>query len=127
MTSIAELNKADLVKPNDAKVLPQYTDYKQALAIHTPATGFKQFAPRDPETQAKYDAMQSTWLGVESSDKAIAAGLNYVALDGNIGCMVNGAGLAMATMDIIQLKGGSPANFLDVGGGANVEQVKTAF
>ena len=75
MTSIAELNKADLVKPNDAKVLPQYTDYKQALAIHTPATGFKQFAPRDPETQAKYDAMQSTWLGVESSDKAIAAGL----------------------------------------------------
>ena len=60
-------------------------------------------------------------------DQAIAAGLNYVALDGNIGCMVNGAGLAMATMDIIQLKGGEPANFLDVGGGANVEQVKTAF
>lgn len=60
-------------------------------------------------------------------DKAIAAGLNYVALDGNIGCMVNGAGLAMATMDIIKQKGGQPANFLDVGGGANVEQVKTAF
>ena len=60
-------------------------------------------------------------------DLAIAAGLNYVALDGNIGCMVNGAGLAMATMDIIKLKGGEPANFLDVGGGANVEQVKTAF
>ncbi len=60
-------------------------------------------------------------------DKAIAAGLNYVALDGNIGCMVNGAGLAMATMDIIKMKGGEPANFLDVGGGANVEQVKTAF
>lgn len=60
-------------------------------------------------------------------EKAIHAGLNYVALDGNIGCMVNGAGLAMATMDIIQLKGGSPANFLDVGGGANVDQVKTAF
>ncbi len=53
--------------------------------------------------------------------------MNYVALDGNIGCMVNGAGLAMATMDIIQIKGGQPANFLDVGGGANVEQVKTAF
>lgn len=60
-------------------------------------------------------------------EKAVAAGLNYVALDGNIGCMVNGAGLAMATMDIIKLKGGDPANFLDVGGGANVEQVKTAF
>ena len=75
MTSVAELNNADLVKPTDAKTLPQYADYTQALAIHTPATGFKQFAPRDPETQAKYDAMQSTWLGVESSDKAIAAGL----------------------------------------------------
>jgi len=57
----------------------------------------------------------------------LAAGLNYVALDGDIGCMVNGAGLAMATMDIIKLHGGSPANFLDVGGGANVDQVKTAF
>lgn len=63
----------------------------------------------------------------DNEEKAIAAGLNYIALDGNIGCMVNGAGLAMATMDIIQLKGGKPANFLDVGGGANTEQVKTAF
>jgi succinyl-CoA synthetase beta subunit len=53
--------------------------------------------------------------------------LNYIGLDGNIGCMVNGAGLAMATMDIIQLKGGSPANFLDVGGGANEKQVQKAF
>mgnify|MGYP001258074239 FL=1 len=53
--------------------------------------------------------------------------LNYVALDGNIGCMVNGAGLAMATMDLIQLKGGSPANFLDVGGGATKERVTEAF
>ena len=53
--------------------------------------------------------------------------LSYIALDGNIGCMVNGAGLAMATMDVIQLKGGSPPNFLDVGGGANKEQVTNAF
>ena len=53
--------------------------------------------------------------------------LSYIALDGNIGCMVNGAGLAMSTMDVIQLKGGSPANFLDVGGGANKEQVTNAF
>ncbi len=60
-------------------------------------------------------------------EKALEAGLNYVALDGNIGCMVNGAGLAMATMDIIKQKGGEPANFLDVGGGATVEQVKIAF
>lgn len=51
--------------------------------------------------------------------KATDAGLNYIALSGNIGCMVNGAGLAMSTMDIISLKGGSPANFLDVGGSAN--------
>jgi len=54
-------------------------------------------------------------------------GLNYIGLDGNIGCMVNGAGLAMGTMDIIQLKGGSPANFLDVGGGADEVQVQKAF
>jgi succinyl-CoA synthetase beta subunit len=53
--------------------------------------------------------------------------LNYVALDGNIGCMVNGAGLAMGTMDIVQLHGGSPANFLDVGGGATKERVTEAF
>ena len=53
--------------------------------------------------------------------------LNYIRLDGNIGCMVNGAGLAMATMDIIKLAGGLPANFLDVGGGANAEQIRNAF
>ena len=53
--------------------------------------------------------------------------LSYIALDGEIGCMVNGAGLAMATMDIIKLAGGEPANFLDVGGGASAEQVKNAF
>mmetsp|Transcript_34269 Transcript_34269/g.33502 ORF Transcript_34269/g.33502 Transcript_34269/m.33502 type:complete len:125 (-) Transcript_34269:299-673(-) len=62
-----------------------------------------------------------------NEEKANKIGLNYVALDGNIGCMVNGAGLAMSTMDIIQLKGGMPANFLDVGGGASIEQVKTGF
>src|SRR3989442_1482008 len=54
-------------------------------------------------------------------------GLNYIKLDGSVACMVNGAGLAMATMDIIKLAGGSPANFLDVGGGASAEQVKNAF
>ena len=53
--------------------------------------------------------------------------LNYIKLDGNIGCMVNGAGLAMATMDIIKLAGGEPANFLDVGGGASQERVENAF
>ena len=59
--------------------------------------------------------------------RAKQAGLSYVKLDGNIGCLVNGAGLAMATMDVIKLYGGEPANFLDVGGGADEEQVKTAF
>ena len=66
----------------------------------------------------------------EEDDAEIRAGeadLSYVNLDGNIGCLVNGAGLAMATMDVIKLYGGEPANFLDVGGGANEEQVKTAF
>jgi succinyl-CoA synthetase beta subunit len=59
--------------------------------------------------------------------RAQEAGLSYVKLDGNIGCLVNGAGLAMSTMDLIKLHGGEPANFLDVGGGANVDQVTEAF
>ena len=62
-------------------------------------------------------------LEVEASKHS----LNYIKLDGTIGCMVNGAGLAMATMDIIKLAGGEPANFLDVGGGANAEQIRNAF
>ncbi|HUG90207.1 MAG TPA: ADP-forming succinate--CoA ligase subunit beta [Planctomycetaceae bacterium] len=63
----------------------------------------------------------------ESEVRAANAGLSYVKLDGNIGCLVNGAGLAMSTMDLIKLHGGEPANFLDVGGGANVDQVTEAF
>jgi succinyl-CoA synthetase beta subunit len=59
--------------------------------------------------------------------QAQASGLSYVKLDGNLGCLVNGAGLAMSTMDIIKYHGGAPANFLDVGGGANVDQVTEAF
>jgi succinyl-CoA synthetase beta subunit len=62
-------------------------------------------------------------LEVEAKD----SDLNYVKLDGNVGCMVNGAGLAMATMDIIKLSGGDPANFLDVGGGANAKTVEAGF
>lgn len=81
--------------------------------------------------QKKYVDMQKNSLASEDIDpneeKASAIGINYVALSGNIGCMVNGAGLAMATMDIIKLKGGEPANFLDVGGGATASQVKSAF
>merc|ERR1719432_186520 len=71
---------------------------------------------------------QRDWTQEDPSEvEAAAQNLNYIALDGDIGCMVNGAGLAMATMDIIKLHGGSPANFLDVGGGATASQVKEAF
>src|SRR6478736_1558079 len=69
------------------------------------------------------DVTEEDPLEVEASKY----GLNYIKLDGNVGCMVNGAGLAMATMDLVKLAGGEPANFLDVGGGANEEQVKNAF
>merc|ERR1711971_1250532 len=71
---------------------------------------------------------QRDWTQEDQREVAAAEyNLNYIALDGDIGCMVNGAGLAMATMDIIKLHGGSPANFLDVGGGATAHQVKEAF
>jgi succinyl-CoA synthetase beta subunit len=69
------------------------------------------------------DILEEDPLEVEASK----SGLNYVKLDGNVGCMVNGAGLAMATMDIIKLSGGDPANFLDVGGGANAQTVEAGF
>jgi succinyl-CoA synthetase beta subunit len=78
---------------------------------------------RQPELKAMHDPSQE-------DEREVAAAqwdLNYVALDGNIGCMVNGAGLAMGTMDIVQLHGGMPANFLDVGGGATRERVTEAF
>ena len=78
---------------------------------------------RQPKLKEMHDPSQ------EDAREAHAAEweLNYVALDGNIGCMVNGAGLAMGTMDIVKLHGGSPANFLDVGGGATKERVTEAF
>jgi len=72
-------------------------------------------------------AMRDTTQEDEMEAKAAAHDLNYVSLDGNIACMVNGAGLAMATMDLIKLHGGQPANFLDVGGGATPERVSEAF
>jgi succinyl-CoA synthetase beta subunit len=78
---------------------------------------------RQPELVAMRDVRQEDDTEVLASEHD----LNYVTMDGNIGCMVNGAGLAMATMDVISLNGGSPANFLDVGGGANKERVTEAF
>lgn len=78
---------------------------------------------RHPDLAAMRDEAQEDPTEVAASRHD----LNYVTLDGNIACMVNGAGLAMATMDVIQLNGGHPANFLDVGGGSNVERVREAF
>jgi succinyl-CoA synthetase beta subunit len=78
---------------------------------------------RHPDIKDLRDLGEEEPLEVEASKYS----LNYIKLDGTIGCMVNGAGLAMATMDIIKLAGGEPANFLDVGGGANAEQIKNAF
>ncbi|HKW00636.1 MAG TPA: ADP-forming succinate--CoA ligase subunit beta [Vicinamibacterales bacterium] len=78
---------------------------------------------RHPDYKDLRDLGEEDPLEIEASKFS----LNYIKLDGTIGCMVNGAGLAMATMDIIKLAGGEPANFLDVGGGANAEQIKNAF
>jgi succinyl-CoA synthetase beta subunit len=78
---------------------------------------------RHKDIVALRDVNEETPLDVEASKY----GLNYIKLDGNVGCMVNGAGLAMATMDIVKLAGGEPANFLDVGGGASPEQIENAF
>jgi succinyl-CoA synthetase beta subunit len=78
---------------------------------------------RHPDVKELRDLAEEAPLEVEASKFS----LNYIKLDGTIGCMVNGAGLAMATMDIIKLAGGEPANFLDVGGGASAEQIRNAF
>ncbi|HTY00294.1 MAG TPA: ADP-forming succinate--CoA ligase subunit beta [Bacteroidota bacterium] len=78
---------------------------------------------RHPELAALRDLNEEDPLEIEASKSS----LNYIKLDGNVGCMVNGAGLAMATMDLVKLAGGEPANFLDVGGGASVETVSAGF
>lgn len=78
---------------------------------------------RHPDLAELRDLTEEDPLEVEAGE----SGLNYVKLDGNVGCMVNGAGLAMATMDVIKLSGGEPANFLDVGGGANAKTVEAGF
>lgn len=78
---------------------------------------------RHPEFAVLRDTSQEDPRDVQAHEHD----LNYIGLDGNIGCLVNGAGLAMATMDIISLHGGTPANFLDVGGGASEKQVMEAF
>ena len=109
--SLAEINPLALTKE------------KGLLAIDAKLTIDDSAVPRHPELAAW--AAEADGHPLERQARKL--GINYVGLDGTIGCMVNGAGLAMATMDIIKLHGGEPANFLDVGGGANVGQVREAF
>jgi succinyl-CoA synthetase beta subunit len=109
--SLAEINPLVLTKQGDLLALDCKMGFDDnALYRHADIREMRDFAEEDPREveAAKYD-------------------LSYIGLDGNIACMVNGAGLAMATMDIIKFYGGSPANFLDVGGGATTEKVTAAF
>jgi succinyl-CoA synthetase beta subunit len=109
--SLAEINPFILTKDNKVYALDAKINFDDnAMFRHKDLLELRDLAEEDP-------------LEVEASK----FGLNYIKLDGNIACMVNGAGLAMGTMDIIKYAGGSPANFLDVGGGANAEQIRNAF
>ncbi len=99
------------------------TEEGQLLALDAKFVADDNALYRQPEIAAMRDPDEENPREME----AAAFGLNYIQLDGNIGCMVNGAGLAMATMDIIRLKGARPANFLDVGGGVSVDAVTEAF
>jgi succinyl-CoA synthetase beta subunit len=99
------------------------TEDGNLLALDAKMTFDDNALSRHPGIREMRDLSEEDPLEIEASKYA----LNYIKLDGTIGCMVNGAGLAMATMDIIKLAGGEPANFLDVGGGANAEQIKNAF
>ena len=109
--SLLEINPLIVTESGDLLALDaKMTIDDNALYRHADFRDLRDLSEEDP-------------LEVEASKFA----LNYIRLEGNIGCMVNGAGLAMATMDIIKLSGGQPANFLDVGGGANAEQIRNAF
>jgi len=109
--SLVEINPLIVTKSGDLLALDaKMTFDDNALYRHADIRELRDLSEEDP-------------LEVEASKYS----LNYIRLDGDIGCMVNGAGLAMATMDIIKLAGGMPANFLDVGGGANAEQIRNAF
>jgi succinyl-CoA synthetase beta subunit len=115
--------EATLVEINPLHVV-QHIDGNQALVAVDAKIALDDHALyRHPELQAMRDLAEESPLEVEASNY----NLSYIKLDGNIACLVNGAGLAMATMDIIKHYGGEPANFLDVGGGASADQVATAF
>lgn len=109
--SIAEINPLVVTKEGDVIALDAKMNFDDnALFRHKDIVAYRDFEEEEP-------------LEIEASK----FDLNYIKLDGNVGCMVNGAGLAMGTMDIIKLAGGEPANFLDVGGGANKETVANGF
>jgi succinyl-CoA synthetase beta subunit len=106
------------------EINPLAVDDQGRLLVLDAKVGFDNNAEfRHPDLEALRDLSEEEASEIEASKYDLA----YIKLDGNIGCMVNGAGLAMATMDIIKLEGGQPANFLDVGGGANREKVTAAF
>jgi succinyl-CoA synthetase beta subunit len=110
-SSLLEINPLIVTKDGDLLALDAKMNFDDnALYRHSDIKELRDLGEEDP-------------LEIEASKFS----LNYIKLDGTVGCMVNGAGLAMATMDIIKLAGGEPANFLDVGGGANAEQIKNAF
>ncbi|HWX20010.1 MAG TPA: ADP-forming succinate--CoA ligase subunit beta [Candidatus Binatia bacterium] len=113
--SLLEINPLCIILANEGKQALLAVDAKLSLDDNA--------LYRHPELQAMRDLAEEAPLETEASKY----NLNYIKLDGNIACLVNGAGLAMATMDIIQHFGGQPANFLDVGGGASQEQVSAAF
>jgi succinyl-CoA synthetase beta subunit len=113
--ALIEINPLCVIKNPDGKLAMQAVDAKLSLEDNA--------LYRHPDLQAMRDLGEEAPLEIEASKFS----LNYIKLDGSIACLVNGAGLAMATMDIIQHFGGRPANFLDVGGGASKEQVTAAF
>jgi succinyl-CoA synthetase beta subunit len=113
--SLVEINPLCIIESADGKEALMAVDAKMSLDDNA--------LFRHADLQALRDLGEEAPLEIEASK----FNLNYIKLDGNIACLVNGAGLAMATMDIIQHYGGSPANFLDVGGGASKEQVTAAF
>jgi succinyl-CoA synthetase beta subunit len=113
--AMLEINPLCIIKNSDGKEALQAVDAKLSLDDNA--------LYRHPKLQAMRDLGEEAPLEIEASKH----GLSYIKLDGSIACLVNGAGLAMATMDIIQHFGGEPANFLDVGGGASQEQVAAAF
>jgi len=114
-------------KDNDAKLVEinpvLKTSDDKILAVDSKVVIDDNALFRHPDIAAMRDIREENPIEVEAKE----AGLNYVALDGNVGCMVNGAGLAMATMDLIKQSGGDPANFLDVGGTADAERVEKGF